>query len=156
MPQKRVEEPVWWHAESPLIERHKGNHVPIRRGGECRVLRHTTSLELHHRHEPVLHKFLQVALRNDGRSPILLRHGSSRKGKQHLRGPGIFFLFPSFLLSPLSTTLSFFRRREGGRERTVDGAKGYRGAQGRSLASNPMASMVKQLGPLRCSKGLVN
>jgi hypothetical protein len=40
------------------------------------------------------------------------------------------FRIPSFSLSPLSAPLSFFRHREGGRERMVDGVKGYRGAQG--------------------------
>jgi hypothetical protein len=66
----------------------------------------------------------------------------------------VFFLFPSFSLSPLSAPLSFFKRMEGGRERTMDGAKLYRGAQGRSPALNPMASVVQWLGPLKHSKGI--
>jgi hypothetical protein len=61
IPQMRVEEPMWLHAESLLIGHHKGDHVPIHSGGECRVLRHTASLQLRTCHEPVLHKFLQVA-----------------------------------------------------------------------------------------------
>jgi hypothetical protein len=42
---------------------------------------------------------------------------------------------------------------EGGKERTIDGVQGYRGAQGRPLGLNPVASVVKRLGPLRRSKG---
>jgi hypothetical protein len=82
--QKRAEELVRWHAESPLIECHKGHHVSLRRYGERRVLWHTTSLELRCRHKPMIHEFLQVAWRNGGRSPILLCHASRRKGRQHL------------------------------------------------------------------------
>jgi hypothetical protein len=44
--QKRAEELVWWHAESPLIEHHKGHHVSLCRCGERKGLQHTTSLEL--------------------------------------------------------------------------------------------------------------
>jgi hypothetical protein len=80
--QKRMEEPAWWHAEPPLIERHKVHHIPLRKCGERRVLGHTTSLELHRRHKPMLHEFLQMA--QGARSPILLCHGSRRTGRQHL------------------------------------------------------------------------
>jgi hypothetical protein len=60
--------------------------------------------------------------------------------------------FPHFLLFP---SLSLFSRcREGGKERTVDDAQGYRGVQGRPPASKPVASVVKWLGPLRRNKGL--
>jgi hypothetical protein len=38
----------------------------------------------------------------------------------------------------------------------ADGVQGYMGAQGRPPALNPAASVSKQLGPLRCSKGLVS
>jgi hypothetical protein len=141
---------VRWHAESPFIECHKGHHVSLRRCGERRVLRHRTSLELHCRHKPMLHKFLQVAWRNGGRSPILLYHGSRRKGMQQLRDPDIssYFIFPRFLLFP-----PLFLFPGVGKERMTDGVQGYRGAQGRPLALNPMSSVVKRLGPLRCSKG---
>jgi hypothetical protein len=65
-----------------------------------------TSLELCRRHKPILPEFLQVTWGNGGRSQILLRHGSRRKGRQHLEGPGIFsyfllfrsLLFPSIFL----------------------------------------------------------
>jgi hypothetical protein len=84
IPQKRAEELVWWRAESSLIECHKGHHISFRRCGGCRVLRHAASPELYHRHKPMLHEFFQVAWHNGGRSPILLRDGSRRKGRQHL------------------------------------------------------------------------
>jgi hypothetical protein len=45
-----------------------------------------------------------MARHNGGRSLILLRHGSKRKGKQHLRDPGFS---PIFFLSLLSVPLSF-------------------------------------------------
>jgi hypothetical protein len=143
-----------WRAESPLIEHHKGHHVSFRRCGERRILQHMTSIELSCCHKPMLHEFLQVAWRNGGRSSILLSHGSWRKGRQHLCDPGIFPYFPSFLLSPFSIPLSFFRHRERSRERIADGVKGYRGVQGSLPASNPATSVVKRLGPLRRSKGL--
>jgi hypothetical protein len=38
----------------------------------------------------------------------------------------------------------------------VDEAQGDRGAQGRPPASNPIALVVKWLGSLRHSKGLIN
>jgi hypothetical protein len=104
--------------------------------------------------KPMLHEFLQVARRNGRRSQILLCHGSRRKGREHLQDLGIFSYFPSFSLTPLSAPLSFFRRREGGRERTTDGVKGYSGVQGQPPDFNPVASVVKRLGPLRRSKGL--
>jgi hypothetical protein len=120
---------------------------------ERRILRHMASHELSHCHKPMLHKFLQVAWRKGGRSPILLCQGSRRKGRQHLQDPGIFSYFPSFLLSPIFVPLSFFRRREGGRQGMVDGVKGYSGAQGRPPASIPPTYVVKWLGPLKHSKG---
>jgi hypothetical protein len=43
-----------------------------------------------------------MAQRNDGRSPILLRHGLRRKGKQHLQDLGILSYFPFFSLFFLS------------------------------------------------------
>jgi hypothetical protein len=152
IPQKRVEEPMWWHAESLLIERRKGHHVSFHRCRECKVRRNPTSLELRRSHKPMLHEYLQVAQRNGGKGPILLCHGRRRKGGQHLRDPGItsYFFFRSLLFLSL---FLFSRHREGGQERTTDGVQGYRAAQGRSLASNPTASVVKQLGPLRYSKG---
>jgi hypothetical protein len=61
IPQKRAEEPVWWHAESLLIECHIGHHVSLQRYGERKLLQHTTSLELHRCHKPMLHEFWQVA-----------------------------------------------------------------------------------------------
>jgi hypothetical protein len=54
-------------------------------------------------------------------------------------------IFPSLFL--------FSRHGEGGKERTVDGEQGYRSVQGRSLASNPAALVVKRSDPLRRSKG---
>jgi hypothetical protein len=65
----------------------------------------------------------------------------------------VFLLISFFLLSPLFIPLSFSRRREGGKERMVNGVHGYRGAQGQSPALNPTMSVVKRLGPLRRSKG---
>jgi hypothetical protein len=56
--------------------------------------------------------------------------------------------FPRFLLFP-----PLFLFPGVGKERMTDGVQGYRGAQGRPLALNPMSSVVKRLGPLRCSKG---
>jgi hypothetical protein len=57
----------------------------------------------------MLHEFLQVGWHNGGRNLILLRHGSRRKGRQHLQDPVIssYFLFalslssfrPSFLFA---------------------------------------------------------
>jgi hypothetical protein len=67
-----------------IIECHEGHHVSLRRRKECRVLWHTASHELRRRHKPLLHKFLQMARRNNGRSPILLRYDSRRKGEPHL------------------------------------------------------------------------
>jgi hypothetical protein len=64
-----------------------------------------------------------------------------------------YLLLSLFSLSPFFLPLLLSRHREGGNKRTADGAQGYRGALGRPLASNPATSMVKQLGPLRCSKG---
>jgi hypothetical protein len=61
----------------------------------------------------------------------LLHHGSRRRGKQHLRDPGI----PPISLSLSSfRPYSFFRRREGGKERTACRVKGCEGAQGRPSA----------------------
>jgi hypothetical protein len=128
--QKRAEEMMWWHAESPLIECHKRHHVSSHRQGERRVLCHPTSLKLRHHHKPMLHEFLLVAWHNGGRGPIPLRHVSRRKEGQYLRDPGIFFLFLFCLLSSFSAPLSFFSHGEGGKERMMDGAQGYRGAQG--------------------------
>jgi hypothetical protein len=147
---------VLWRVESTLIERHKGHHLSFHRCGERMILRHTTSLKLSRHHIPILHKFLQVAWHNGGRSPILLRHGSRRKGREGNAFEILVFFsyFPSFSLSPLFIPLCFFKCKEGGREITANSAKGYRGAQRRPLASNPMASVVKRLGPLRYSKGL--
>jgi hypothetical protein len=118
------------------------------------VLLHTTSLELRHLHKPMTQEYLKVAWHNSGRNPIPLRHGSRRKGRQHLRYPGIssYFLF-SIAFSFFPTLFLFARRRERGKERTVNGAQGCRGAQGQPPASNPVASVDKRLGPLRCSKG---
>jgi hypothetical protein len=64
-----------------------------------------------------------------------------------------FLLFGSLFFLSL---FLFFRRGEESKERTVDRAKGYRGVQGKLLALNLVASMVKWLGPLRHNKGLVN
>jgi hypothetical protein len=58
IPLKRVEEPVQWHAESSLIERHKEHHVSFRMCCERRILRHTARLELNRHHKPMLYKFL--------------------------------------------------------------------------------------------------
>jgi hypothetical protein len=156
IPQKRAEEPVWWCSQSPLIERHNGHHVPICRGREHRVLQHTASLEIYCCHKPILHEFLWVAWRNDGRSPFLLRHCSRWKGREHLRGPGTFSYFLLFGSLFFLSLFLFFRHREESMERTADRAKGYRGVQGQLLALNLVASMVKWLGPLRHNKGLVN
>jgi hypothetical protein len=90
--------------ESRLVECHEGHYISFRRSGERKVLWHTASRELRRHHEPLLHKFLQMAQRNGGRSPILLRHDSRRKGKQHIRDLGISlifslsFSFPTFFL----------------------------------------------------------
>jgi hypothetical protein len=58
IPQKRVEEPMWWHAESSLVERRKGHHVSFHRCRECKVRRNPTSLELRRSHKPMLHEYL--------------------------------------------------------------------------------------------------
>jgi hypothetical protein len=147
IPQKRAEEPVRWHAKSLLIGRRKGHHISSCRHGEHRVLRHPTSLELYRRHKPMLNKFLQVARCNSGRGPILLHHDSRRKEGPHFQDASIFFLF-LFFLTLLFPSLFFSRHMDGGKERMADGA------QGRSPASNPVASVVKWLDPLRHSKGL--
>jgi hypothetical protein len=68
--------------------------------------------------------------------------------------PIFLSFFHSLLLSSLFSFL--FRYREEGKERMVDGEQGYRGVEGRPPASNPIASVVKWLGPLRRSKGLVS
>jgi hypothetical protein len=47
----------------------------------------------------LLCEFLQMALRDSRRSPVLLRHGSRRKEKEHSLNLGI---------SPISISLSFF------------------------------------------------
>jgi hypothetical protein len=66
------------------------------------------SRELRCRHKALLHKFLHMAQHNDGISPILLRHGSRRKGLQHLQDPGISLIsFVLFFLSLLSIPFSF-------------------------------------------------
>jgi hypothetical protein len=133
-----------WHAESPLVESRKGLHVSFHKRGERRVRRHLIGLELHHRHKPMLHEFLHVAQCNRGRNPVLLHNGSRRKEGHHLQVLGIASYFPFLFLS---------RHREGGKKRMIDGAQGYRGAQGQPLTSNSVVSVVKRLGPPRCSKG---
>jgi hypothetical protein len=144
---------MWRHIESPLIEHHKGHHVSFRRHRERKVHRNSTSLELYRHHKPMLHESLQVARHNRGRGPILFYHDSWRKEGQHLRDPGITCYFFFLTFSPFSSLFVFSRHTEKGKERTADGAQGYRGAQGQPLALNPTASVVKRPGPLRRSKG---
>jgi hypothetical protein len=40
-----------------------------------------------------LDKFLQMAGSNGGRGPVFLRLGLGRKGRQHLKDPGISLVF---------------------------------------------------------------
>jgi hypothetical protein len=94
----------------------------------------------------MLHEFLQMALCDDGRSLVLLCHGSRRKEEQHLQDFHIssYFLFSFFILSCFFPLFSFLsRQKEESKERMADEAQGDRGAQGRSLALNPEASVVK-------------
>jgi hypothetical protein len=156
VPQERVEELVWRHAKPLLIESRKRHHVSYRRYGERGVLRHLTSLKLHRRHKPMLHEFLQMVQHNGGRSPVLLHRGSRGREGQRLQDPGIPSYYPfSLSFSPFFRPLFSFlsRHREGGKERTAGGAQGHRGAKGRPPALNPTASVVKQLSPLKRSKG---
>jgi hypothetical protein len=97
---------VRWHTESPLIECHEGHQVSFHGRGERRVLWHTANCELRYHHKPLLHKFLQMAQHNGERSPILLCHGSRRKGS-NTSEISVFFLLPFLSLSPLSVPLSF-------------------------------------------------
>jgi hypothetical protein len=90
---------VCWHTKTSLVERYKGHHVSFRRSGEHLILWHMTSPELRRHHEPMLHKFLQMTRRNDKRGPVLLHHGSGRKGRQHLGDLGISPIFLSLSLS---------------------------------------------------------
>jgi hypothetical protein len=57
----------------------------------------------------------------------------------------------SFFTLSFSITLFFSRHMEEDKEKTVDGAQGYRGLQERPPASNPTMLVVKRLGPLRQS-----
>jgi hypothetical protein len=116
--------------ESPLVKCHKGHHISFRGRGDYRIPWHTTGRRLHRHHEPLLCEFLQMALHNSGRSPILFLHGSRRKEKQYSPNPGISAI--SFSLSFSSFRPSFFfRRREGGKEGTTDCTRGYWGVRGR-------------------------
>jgi hypothetical protein len=82
------------------------------------------------------------------------------------RGRGNTFkilVFPDIFLFSLSLSPFFcplfsflFRHGEGDKEKMADEAHGCRGAQGRLPALNPTMVVVKKLGPLRRSKGLVN
>jgi hypothetical protein len=53
------------------------------------VLWHLTGFELHRRHKPMFHEFLQVPQRNGRRCPVLLHHGLGSKKGQHIHDPGI-------------------------------------------------------------------
>jgi hypothetical protein len=57
----------------------------------------------------MLHEFLEMAPCDDGRSPVLLCHGSRRKGGQHLQDFGIssYFLFSFFILSSFCPSFLF-------------------------------------------------
>jgi hypothetical protein len=101
----------------------------------------------------MLHEFLQVARCNGGRSPF--RPAMAQEGREG--NTFEILVFSSYFFFPRSPLFSFpflfFRHREGGMERTVNGAQGYRGAQGQPTALNLAASVVKRWGPLRRSKG---
>jgi hypothetical protein len=92
---------VHLRTESPLLECHEGYHVSFHKSGECMILWHMASPELHRRHELMLHKFLQMVWHNSGRGPVMLRHGSGRKGSQCLRDPSISPISFFFSFSPL-------------------------------------------------------
>jgi hypothetical protein len=127
---KQAEEPVWWHTKSLLIERHKGYHISFQRCGERRILQHMASLELGHRHKPMLHEFLQMAgVTVEG----VQSYSAVALGEREGNTFEILVFFPIFLLFlplPFPPRFSFLSPREGGRDRIVDGEKGYRGAQG--------------------------
>jgi hypothetical protein len=77
VPQERAEELVRRLANPSLVESRERHHVSFHQCGERRVLQHRTSLKLRRQHKPMLHEFLQMAQCNSGKSPVLLRHGTS-------------------------------------------------------------------------------
>jgi hypothetical protein len=96
-----------------------------------------------------------MTLHNRGRGPVLLRHGLRRKEKQHSLNSGIppFISFFSFFLFP---SLFLFRRREGGKEGTVDCVKGCRVHEGDRQLLKPRSvttEEVKRLSPHKAKKG---
>jgi hypothetical protein len=140
IPQKWAEESVRFHAESPLVERHKGHHISFCSCGECNILRHIASLEFRGRHKPMLHEFLQV----EG----VQSYSSTTWGEREGNTFEILIFLPISFCSLLFPSLFVFSMcREGRRERTTDGA------QGRPPAMNPTEAVVKWQGPLRLSKG---
>jgi hypothetical protein len=71
----------------------------------------------------MLHEFLLVPRRNGGgvQSCSAMAQGGREANTFEVQ---VFFpYFNSFSLSPLTVPLSFFKRRERGRERTADGGK---------------------------------
>jgi hypothetical protein len=97
----------------------------------------------------MLDKFLKMALCSGGPGPVLLRRGSGRKGRQHLRDPSVspIFLFFSLCLSSFCPLFLFFRLREGGEKGTMVRAKGYRGCARVTTNFLPRGIDSKAVGP---------
>jgi hypothetical protein len=109
----------------------------------------TTGRELRRHHKPFLCEFLQMALCNNGRGPVLLCHGLRRKDKQHSLNPDISPI--SFFLSFFPFRPSFFfTRREGDKEGMTGCVRECRGVRGQppaTTAREVTTEEVKRLGP---------
>jgi hypothetical protein len=90
-------------------------YISFRRRGERRALCHTVGRKICCHHEPLLYKFLQMALCNS-RSPVLLCHGSWRKQRQHSLNSGILPYFLFFLSLFLFVSLCLFQMSDTGKE----------------------------------------
>jgi hypothetical protein len=130
MPQKRAEEPVWWYAEPPLVERHKGHHISVRRAGNAGSTRTRQASSFVAAINPCFMSFcrwLSVMVEGVQSCSAMARERREGNTFEILVFPSYFFFSRSLLFSSL---FLFSRHREGGKERTADDAQGYRGAQG--------------------------
>jgi hypothetical protein len=143
IPQKWVEEPMRWHAESLLIERNIGHHISlpgVRNAGSFGIWQALSSAAATNSCFMSFCRWPGVMVEGVQFCPAMApgrREGNTFEVLVFL--PISFF--PLFLL--FSSLFLFSRCREWGKERTVDGAPGYRGAQGWPLAPNPTTSVVK-------------
>jgi hypothetical protein len=127
---KQAEEPLWWHTKSLLIERHKGTTYPSKGAGNAGSSSTWQASSSVTTINPCFTSFC--------RWPGVMVEGVQSYSAVALGGREgntfeILIFFPMFLLFcslPFPPRFSFLSPREGGRDRIVDGEKGYRGAQG--------------------------